>query len=68
MTKSDKRLKKARNNPKSVSYSDFISILENEGYTIRMAKGSHRRAYRQVEDRDFILTFVEPHGNKKTVH
>jgi predicted RNA binding protein YcfA (HicA-like mRNA interferase family) len=68
MTKHSKRLRKARNNPKNVSYSDFISILDNEGYTVRNAGGSHRRAYQQLDDRTFFLTFAEPHGNKKAVH
>ena len=42
MTKHEKRLQKARDNPKAVSYDDFVSILEGEGYTIRMTKGSYR--------------------------
>lgn len=68
MTKHEKRLQKARNNPKAVSYDDFVLILEGEGYTIRMTKGSHRVAYKQLEETEFIITFAEPHGNKKSVH
>lgn len=68
MTKHEKRLQRARNNPKAVSYNDFVSILENEGYTIRMGKGSHRKAERMVGDAKFSITFVEPHGKRKTMH
>jgi predicted RNA binding protein YcfA (HicA-like mRNA interferase family) len=68
MKKHEKRLQKARNNPNAVSYNDFVSILENAGYTLRMTKGSHRVAYRKLEESDFIITFAEPHGKKKSVH
>lgn len=68
MTKHEKRLQKARNNPNAVSYNDFVSILENEGYTLRMTKGSHRIAYKQLEETEFIITFAEPHGKKKSIH
>lgn len=67
MTKHEKRLQKARNNPKGVSYSDFTAMLESEGYRIRVGKGSHRKANKQVGDSKFSLTFAVPHGRKKTV-
>jgi predicted RNA binding protein YcfA (HicA-like mRNA interferase family) len=61
MTKHSKRSKKAHNNPKGVSYSDFISILDNEGYTVRTGKGSHRKAERIIGTTTFSLIFVIPH-------
>lgn len=68
MTKHEKRLQKARNNPKDLSYPDFISILENEGYTVRMTKGSHRVATKMVGDSKFTITFAEPHGKRKAMN
>lgn len=68
MTKHDKRLKKARNNPKGVSYHDFISMLDKEGYIVRIAKGSHRVATRMVNGKEFRIIFAEPHGKKKNIH
>lgn len=67
MTKHEKRLQKARSNPKGVSYSDFTAMLESEGYRIRVGKGSHRKADKQVGSTKFSLTFAVPHGKKKTV-
>jgi predicted RNA binding protein YcfA (HicA-like mRNA interferase family) len=67
MTKHEKRLQKARNNPKSVSYQDFVSILEKEGYTLRDGKGSHQKVDKVVGTTKFNLTFAVPHGKKKTV-
>lgn len=67
MSKHEKRIRRARNNPKSVSYEDFVSILDKEGYTIREGKGSHQVAYRKTEKKNFKLVFARPHGNKTTV-
>lgn len=67
MSKHQKRIHRARNNPKNVSYTDFISILDKEGYTIRDAKGSHQVAYKKLDTKNFKLVFARPHGNKTTV-
>ena len=45
-----------------------MSILENEGYIVRMTKGSHRVASRTVENVTFKLVFVEPHGKKRVMN
>ena len=41
MAKRDKRLQKARNNPKGVSFDDLRGILENHGFNLDHATGSH---------------------------
>ena len=37
----EKRLERARNNPKNVTFVELMSILESEGFDIRDGKGSH---------------------------
>ena len=68
MTKQEKRLQKMRDNPKTVSYSDFVHVLEDFGYDIRMGKGSHRGAKLTIGERGWRLTFVQPHGKRKFMH
>ncbi|MEO1289786.1 MAG: hypothetical protein AAFV93_18640 [Chloroflexota bacterium] len=68
MTKHEKRIQRARNNPKGVSYNDFISILENEGYIVQQASGSHMKASKRIDEQTFIMTFARPHRKKKTMH
>lgn len=68
MSKHSKRFERARNNPKDVSYEDFISMLEKEGYTIIQSKGSHMKAEKSVADEMFRLIFARPHGKHKSMH
>ena len=41
MTKADKRNKKIRKNPKNVKFQDFISWLEDNGFSLDRVSGSH---------------------------
>jgi predicted RNA binding protein YcfA (HicA-like mRNA interferase family) len=68
MTKRQKRLQKMRQNRRTVSYGDYISTLDDYGYEIWKRKGSHRGAKRTIGNKTWILTFVEPHGNRKFMH
>ena len=68
MSKREKRLQKMRQNKYMVSYRDYVSILEDYGYEIWKRKGSHRGAKRTIDNKTWILTFVEPHGNRKFMH
>ncbi|QTA84168.1 type II toxin-antitoxin system HicA family toxin [Desulfonema magnum] len=42
MTKSEKLLSKARNNPSGLSFSEFERLLSHNGWTFDHQKGSHR--------------------------
>jgi hypothetical protein len=60
VSKKKKRLERMRHNKRNVSYSDYLSILDDFGYTVRMGKGSHRAANVSVGSKKLTLTFVEP--------
>ena len=68
MSKKEKRLQKIRQNKYKVRYRDYVSVLEDYGYEIWERKGSHRGAKIIINDQTWILTFVEPHGNRKFMH
>ena len=68
MPKKEKRLQKMRRNKYAVSYSDYVSILEDYGYDVSKRKGSHRGAKVTIGDQTWRLTFVEPHGSRKFMH
>lgn len=67
MTKSEKRLQKMRQNPLAVSFADLIKVLEDYGYEIREAKGSHYFVRIEIEGRSWKSTIVRPHSKKKSV-
>lgn len=67
MTKSEKRLLKMRQNPLTVRFADLIKVLEDYGYDIREAKGSHQFVRIEIEGRIWTSTIVRPHGKKKSV-
>jgi predicted RNA binding protein YcfA (HicA-like mRNA interferase family) len=67
MTKSEKRLQKLRQNPLAVRFADLIKVLEDYGYNIREAKGSHHFVRIEIEGRIWTSTIVRPHGKKKSV-
>ncbi len=41
MSKKDKRLKKIGNNPKTVSFSDLVSVLTDYGFNLVSVTGTH---------------------------
>lgn len=57
-----------RQNKHDVSYSDYVAVLGDYGYDVQSAKGSHRKAKLNIGEDSWKLVFVEPHGNKKSVH
>jgi predicted RNA binding protein YcfA (HicA-like mRNA interferase family) len=56
-----------RQNPLAVRFTDLIKILENYGYDIREAKGSHYFVRIEIEGYTWKSTIVRPHGKKKSV-
>ena len=57
-----------RRNKRNVSYSDFVSVLNEYGYVMRSGKGSHRGATVKIESKVWTLTFVEAHEGKFMHH
>jgi hypothetical protein len=45
MTKQDKLLEQARNNPASLRFSDFEALLAGSGWILRRQRSSHRLWY-----------------------
>jgi predicted RNA binding protein YcfA (HicA-like mRNA interferase family) len=41
MTKADKKNQKIRNNPNNVKFQDFITWLEDNGFSLDLVSGSH---------------------------
>jgi predicted RNA binding protein YcfA (HicA-like mRNA interferase family) len=68
VTKREKRLRKMQQNPRNVSYNDFIKVLEDVDFQISQAKGSHMKAEYRLGETVWALTFVRPHGSKKSIH
>ncbi len=68
MTKREKRIQRMRQNPTKVLYNDFVRLLEDFGFEVVNAKGSHRKAKLQVNEETYRLVFAEPHGKNKYVH
>jgi hypothetical protein len=63
----EKRLEKARNNPKNVSFRDLCSILQDHGYEIKSGKGSHHIA--RLPGTPKKLTFPKPtRGHMRPVY
>jgi hypothetical protein len=67
MTKSKKRLEKMRQNPLSVRFEDLLTVLDDYGYDVREASGSHYFARIEIEGKVWKTTLVRPHGKKNTV-
>ncbi len=60
MTRSEKFLKKIKDNPKSVKFRDIESLLHGLGFETR-SRGSH---YTFKKGKNIIMV-VKPHGKKK---
>ena len=41
MTKTDKKSRKIRRNPKNTKFTDFVAWLENNGFKLDRVSGSH---------------------------
>lgn len=67
MTKRDKRLQKMRQNPKNVTYGDYVGVLQDFGFTVRDGRGSHIIIKCTVGDKKWRLTIARPHGGSKHV-
>ena len=56
----ERRLEKARQNPRNVRFEDLCKIYEDHGFIIRSGKGSHYRAF--IPGTEISNTFPRPHG------
>ncbi len=45
MTKKEKLLKKAQNNPNGISFTDFVTLMEQAGWELDHQSGSHQIWY-----------------------
>lgn len=61
MTRHDKLLAKARNNPKGQSFDDFQTLLQQSGWVFNHQTGSHRIWY---SPKRYRLS-IQPSGNGK---
>ena len=48
MTKSDKKNQKIRRNPNSVKFHDFVTWLEDNGFSLDRVNGSHHIFVHQI--------------------
>jgi len=62
MTKRQKRLQKLRQNPKDVSFEELRQVLEDHGFVLDHATGSHHIFRAVVEDQAFkvVIPFNRP--------
>jgi predicted RNA binding protein YcfA (HicA-like mRNA interferase family) len=62
MSKREKRLQKIRQNPKNVSFDDLKLVLEDHGFWLDHATGSHHVFKVQVsdEERTLVVPFKQP--------
>lgn len=62
MTKREKRLQRLRRNPTNVSFADLRQALEDAGFVLDHATGSHHVFRRQVKEVVFRITipFARP--------
>jgi hypothetical protein len=68
VSKKQKRLERMRRNKRNVSYSNFIGVLGEYGYTVRNGKGSHRGATMNISGKVWTLTFVQAHEGQFMHH
>lgn len=68
MTKREKRLQKMRQNVRNVKYNDFIKVLDDYGFEIIQAKGSHMKAVYTLNEKTWTVVFARPHSSRKTIH
>ncbi len=63
MSKAKKRLKKLRNNPKSVSFQDAESVLLSLGFELKRIQGSHHIYTIEIDGVTSLLTipYKRPH-------
>ena len=58
MTKKEKLLEKAKNNPNGLSFEDFCTVMKHQGWVLDHQRGSHQiwyspKSYRlSVQDRN----------------
>ncbi|MEL6407898.1 MAG: type II toxin-antitoxin system HicA family toxin [Chloroflexota bacterium] len=64
MTKKEKRLRKIRQNRRNVRFDDFVSALQDYGFSIREGKGSHVMAERLTDNGTVSIALVKPHKGK----
>ena len=62
MTKREKRLQKLRQNPKNVAFEELRQVLEDEGFTLDHATGSHHIFRRVIGERVFrvVIPYARP--------
>ena len=65
MTRREKLLRKMREHPENVRFSEIEALLRYEGFVLFNRRGSHS-TYHHQDNR--VLTVVRPHGGRKTCH
>ena len=60
----EKLIKKIKNNPKSVSFSDLKKVIEKNGWRVINIVGSHYTFEKQGE----LRQLVKPHGKRKDLY
>lgn len=54
MTKKEKLLEKAKNNPKNLRYKEFIILLKQNGWNLRKSSGSSHQIFTNPDYNEFI--------------
>lgn len=61
MTKKEKLLDKAKNNPQNLTFNEFKTLLEQHGWVLARTKGSHQ-SYANKTTKAVIP--IQPDGDK----
>lgn len=68
MSKDDKTVRKMKQSPRNVRFSELDSFLKRQGFEVSQPRqGSSHYVYKRGEGEKIRLTVVKPHGGKKTV-
>lgn len=65
MTQREKLLRRMKQNPGGVRFTELDALLKYEGFVLFNRRGSHC-TYHHKDNR--VLTVVRPHGGRKTCH
>ena len=60
MPPDERRLQRARQNPKNVRFNELVRIYEDHGFTVRPGRGSHYVAYHPSSPRNISFPRQNP--------
>ena len=61
----EKLITKMKTSPQNIQFGEVVALLRQEGFILFNQRGSHC-SFHRADGR--VLTFVRPHGTRKTCH